>query len=233
MRYWGYLAAKLAAAGLVLGILLYVVLVHMAVPARHPGTVIVSLPPAMAQRMEQAQKEDNRSSSELMSEALRQYLDHRSHAGAPTGIQIEETQPPLVPNPAARLAQPTPPSSDNKDLRRLLAPLDDGGVRVFGSLALMGWFVLGVVALFFIVRDQQYRCRVCLRRLRMPVETGSWGRMLQWGRPRVEYICPYGHGTLRADEVQISGLNNPEWTPQSGDIWEELCGTIVKDDDRK
>ena len=45
--------------------------------------------------------------------------------------------------------------------------------------------------------DQRYRCRVCLRRLRMPVETGSWSRMLQFGRPRIEYICPYGHGTLR------------------------------------
>ena len=86
------------------------------------------------------------------------------------------------------------------------------------------------MAVFFIIRDQRYRCRVCLRRLRMPVETGSWGRMLQFGRPRVEYICPYGHGTLRTDEVQISGLATPEWTPQSGDIWEELCGSIVKDD---
>ena len=60
-------------------------------------------------------------------------------------------------------------------------------------------------------------CRVCLRRLRMPVETGSWSRMLQFGRPRIEYICPYGHGTLREDELQISGLENPEWKAHSGD----------------
>lgn len=119
-----------------------------------------------------------------------------------------------------------------KDLSKLLAPLEDAGARLWGDVALMVWFVAAVVALYFIVRDQRYRCRVCLRRLRMPVETGSWGRMLQFGRPRVEYICPYGHGTLRTSEVQISGLVNPEWTPQSGDIWDELCESIVKDDEK-
>jgi len=113
---------------------------------------------------------------------------------------------------------------------KLLAPLDDAGSRLWYDLALLGWFALVVVAVFFIIHDQRYRCRVCLRQLRMPVETGSWSRMLQLGRPRIEYICPYGHGTLRADEVQISGLAAPEWTPQSGDIWEELCGSIIKDD---
>jgi hypothetical protein len=118
----------------------------------------------------------------------------------------------------------------SKDLLHLAAPLDDGGLRMWYTLALMGWFALAGAALFFIIRDQRYRCRVCLRRLRMPVETGSWGRMLQFGRPRVEYICPYGHGTLRTDEVQITGMATPEWTPQSGDIWEELCGSIIKDD---
>ena len=43
----------------------------------------------------------------------------------------------------------------------------------------------------------------------MPIETGSWSRMLQFGRPRIEYICPYGHGTLSEDELQISGLGKP------------------------
>jgi len=27
---------------------------------------------------------------------------------------------------------------------------------------------------------------------------------------------------LKADELQISGLANPEWTPHSEDIWDEL-----------
>ncbi|MGO9258807.1 MAG: hypothetical protein ACLQU1_21175 [Bryobacteraceae bacterium] len=93
------------------------------------------------------------------------------------------------------------------------------------TAASLAWFLLLTGALYLVILDQRYRCRVCLRKLRMPVETGSWSRMLQFGRPRIEYICPYGHGTLREEELQISGLQNPEWTPHSDDIWEELCAS--------
>jgi hypothetical protein len=93
------------------------------------------------------------------------------------------------------------------------------------TLAVLVWFLVCTATFYFIIWDQRYRCRVCLRRLRMPVETGSWSRMLQFGRPRIEYICPYGHGTLKEDELQISGLENPEWTPHSDDLWEELCAS--------
>jgi len=83
------------------------------------------------------------------------------------------------------------------------------------------WFLAGCGLLWLAWLDQRRRCRVCLRRLRMPVQTGSWGSMLRLGRPRIEYICPYGHGTLKEDEVQISGRETPEWKPTS-DMWEEL-----------
>ncbi len=69
--------------------------------------------------------------------------------------------------------------------------------------------------------DQKYRCRVCLRRVRMPIRVGSWGQMLQRGRPRIDYICPYGHGTLEVPELQISGMEPPDWK-KHGNIWEEL-----------
>ena len=93
------------------------------------------------------------------------------------------------------------------------------------TLAVLIWFLLCCGALSIAVWDQRYRCRVCLRRLRMPVETGSWSRMLQFGRPRIEYICPYGHGTLKEEELQISGRETPEWKPGSEDFWEELCAS--------
>jgi hypothetical protein len=93
------------------------------------------------------------------------------------------------------------------------------------TLAVLLWFLLCVGAIYAIFFDQRYRCRVCLRKLRMPIETGSWSRSLLFGRPRIEYICPYGHGTLKEDELQISGLENPEWTPHSDDIWDELCAS--------
>ena len=109
------------------------------------------------------------------------------------------------------------------------APLLFRDVRVsrFGfdlayTFAVGIWFLVSAGLLYLCVLDQRYRCRVCLRRLRMPVETGSWSRMLLLGRPRIEYICPYGHGTLKEEELQISGLDNPEWT-KSGDMWDELC----------
>lgn len=106
-----------------------------------------------------------------------------------------------------------------------LAPLRDGQQILVYYLLLMGWFLLCAGVLAAITLDQRRRCRVCVHRLVMPVGTGSWGRMLLFGTPRTEYICPYGHGTLKMEELQISGLQAPEWTPHSGDFWEELCAS--------
>ena len=113
-----------------------------------------------------------------------------------------------------------------------LSPLDQGGDKLLINVAFMLWFLLCAGVFYLIVRDQRYRCRVCLRRLRMPIETGSWGKMLQFGRPRIEYICPYGHGTLKAEELQISGLASPEWTPNSDDIWNELTAASKEPSDQ-
>lgn len=92
------------------------------------------------------------------------------------------------------------------------------------TLALGLLFLLSCGMVYAAIWDQRYRCRVCLRRLRMPIGTGSWSRTLQFGRPEIEYICTYGHGRLNVAEVQISGAENPAWTPQSNDIWAELAG---------
>jgi len=92
------------------------------------------------------------------------------------------------------------------------------------TLAVGAWFLLGSGALYLCILDQRYRCRVCLRRLRMPIGIGSWSSMLQRGRPRIEYICTYGHGKLNVPECQISGLENPQWTAHE-DMWEELCAS--------
>jgi len=70
-------------------------------------------------------------------------------------------------------------------------------------------------------------------RWRMPIATGSWSRILQFGQPRIEYICPYGHGTLREDDLQISGIGRSEWQPHSDNIWAELCATGEEAGERK
>ncbi len=98
--------------------------------------------------------------------------------------------------------------------------------------AVGGWFLFSCGLAYLAVLDQKYRCRVCLRRLRMPVQTGSWASMLLWGRPKTEYICPYGHGRLNVDDLQITGSETPEWTPQTEDPWQELCH-LMKSDGRK
>ena len=113
-----------------------------------------------------------------------------------------------------------------------IAPLRDAPDILVYNIVLLGWFLLSVGALAAIVFDQYRRCRVCLRRLRMPMETGSWGSVLLTGRPRIEYICPYGHGTLRLDELRISGIRIPEWTAHDGGLWEEL-GASGKESDKE
>lgn len=93
-------------------------------------------------------------------------------------------------------------------------------------------FLLACGLLYLAILDQRYRCRVCLRRLRMPIQTGSWSSMLQWGRPKIEYICAYGHGRLNVDQVPLAGSEDAEWTPQREDPWDELVSLIKSDGKR-
>ncbi len=98
--------------------------------------------------------------------------------------------------------------------------------RPFGSdlgytFTMMFFFWIAAAIVWAIIWDHRYRCRTCLRRLRMPIATGSWGMQFLMGRPRTEYICPYGHGTLKREELQITGHMEPDWQPHE-DIWKEL-----------
>jgi hypothetical protein len=89
----------------------------------------------------------------------------------------------------------------------------------YTSTLLLFWlFAVGLIRA--IVWDQRRRCRTCLRRLRMPIRTGSWTHVLL-GAPRTEYICLYGHGTLKVDDLQLSGYREPDWEPHR-DMWREL-----------
>jgi hypothetical protein len=86
------------------------------------------------------------------------------------------------------------------------------------AMLLYTLFAVGVVRA--IIWDQRRRCRTCLRRLRMPIQTGSWTHVLL-GAPRTEYICLYGHGTLKVAGLQITGHQEPDWEPNQ-DMWKEL-----------
>lgn len=81
--------------------------------------------------------------------------------------------------------------------------------------------------LFAVVMDQRYRCRTCGRRLRMPVTSGNHAHVI-FKPPRTDYICTYGHGTLKVPELNISGREKPDWKANE-DIWTELYSTSSPD----
>jgi len=45
--------------------------------------------------------------------------------------------------------------------------------------------------------------------------------MLFLGQPSTEYICVYGHGTLKVPELQLTGTTTSDWEPHH-DMWKEL-----------
>jgi hypothetical protein len=208
MRYWAYFAAKLIVAG---GIL-YGSL----------GLLNPLAPP------------------DLGSSAAEPVATVASSKHYPEGPRITAEPDAQI---LAELPEPVERQKKDADAAKLLdieakkrtsVPLNFYGREYLAiNVALMVWFLFGSGMLYLIVYDQRYRCRVCLRRLRMPVETGSRGFMLQLGRPRIEYICPYGHGTLKQEEFQTSGLENPEWTAHSGDMWDELYAASDRDRDEQ
>lgn len=84
-------------------------------------------------------------------------------------------------------------------------------------------------ALFLIILDQRYRCRTCGRRLRMPVNSGSHAHVL-FAPPRTDYICTYGHGTLKVPQLNLSGRDKPDWK-ENEDMWTELTSSAAKEPD--
>ena len=89
------------------------------------------------------------------------------------------------------------------------------------TTAMLLYFLACFGLMHLIIWDQRYRCRTCLRRLRMPVTAGSWPNMFLIGQPRTEYICLYGHGTLKVPEVQFTSKST-DWEQHGDDIWKEL-----------
>ena len=105
-------------------------------------------------------------------------------------------------------------------------PKDPFAFDLAFTFLMLGYWLFATGLLWAVVWDQRYRCRTCLRRLRMPVHTGSWTAVL-FGAPRTEYICTYGHGTLKVADLQITGRQNPDWEPHE-DIWKELFAETKK-----
>jgi hypothetical protein len=90
------------------------------------------------------------------------------------------------------------------------------------ACAQFGWFLLTSGLVWAAVLDQRHRCRACCRRLRMPLSRGAWDKAILFSRPQLEWICPYGHGTMNEPQVQLLGREVPHWDAHDEDIWKEL-----------
>ena len=95
--------------------------------------------------------------------------------------------------------------------------------------AIMVIWLLAIGAMALVIYDQRYRCRSCLRKLRMPVETGAWAQVLRIGTPHMEWICPYGHGTLKVSEIHFAGRLSDNWRENDDNIWHELETAHTRD----
>jgi hypothetical protein len=102
------------------------------------------------------------------------------------------------------------------------------GYDLWWTLGVLVFWLFAVGLFYLVVWDQRRRCRICLRRLMMPVATGSWTHLLLIGPPKTEYICAYGHGTLKVPELQITGREAQDWEAHE-DIWKELYSLDKKD----
>ncbi|MEO8029086.1 MAG: hypothetical protein ABI823_21575 [Bryobacteraceae bacterium] len=88
------------------------------------------------------------------------------------------------------------------------------------TFIVFGFWLISTGLLWGVIWDQRYRCRTCVRHLRMPITTGSW-KYIILAPPRLEWICPFGHGTLKENELQLEGAKQRDWQPHE-DYWKEL-----------
>jgi hypothetical protein len=108
-------------------------------------------------------------------------------------------------------------------------PRDKMGTDLAFTFALMGINLFVYVVGYGFWFDQKYRCRTCLRRLRMPLETGYWSQATIFAPPRLEWICPYGHGTMSQEEILLSGGKPDKWKENDSDFWRAFEDAWRKD----
>ncbi len=103
------------------------------------------------------------------------------------------------------------------------------GTHLPYSLAVMGTDVSVFVVGYFLWLDQRYRCRTCLRRLLMPVATGNFSKATLFAPPKMEWICAFGHGTLREPGAQLGTPAGAEWVRNDDNFWKAFEDAWRKD----
>lgn len=77
-------------------------------------------------------------------------------------------------------------------------------VQVFSTL------IAAPLSALWIVRDQQQRCPLCLRRLSSPARVGERSRSL-FSFSGVEYVCSEGHGLMHVPDFPTSWYPSQRW----------------------
>jgi hypothetical protein len=91
--------------------------------------------------------------------------------------------------------------------------------RLGGITGIM-WDAASILALRWVITDQQRRCPMCLRLLTKPVRIGTPSRtFLEWYG--TESTCPRGHGLLHISEMSSGYSEKPQWL-RLGDSWSAL-----------
>ncbi len=89
-----------------------------------------------------------------------------------------------------------------------------------GGFAGLGFDAAVILALRWVITDQQQRCPVCLRLLTKPVRIGTPSRtFLEWYG--AESTCPRGHGLLHVSEMSSGYSARPQWL-RLDDSWSGL-----------
>ena len=85
------------------------------------------------------------------------------------------------------------------------------GYPLVDELSIWLFLPLAIAALSWSVRDQQQRCRTCLRSLELPVEIGRTGSvLLNWAG--TEMVCSHGHGVLYLPDSPANSLDRDRWS---------------------
>jgi len=88
------------------------------------------------------------------------------------------------------------------------------------ELSIWVFLPLAIAALSWSVRDQQKRCRACLRRLELPVDIGRTGSvLLNWAG--TEMVCSQGHGVLYLPDSPANFLERDRWNSMD-ESWSSL-----------
>jgi hypothetical protein len=103
------------------------------------------------------------------------------------------------------------------------------GTHLQYTFAAIGVDLVLFVVAYFLWLDQRYRCRTCLRRLRMPVATGSFGKATLFSPPHMEWICPFGHGTMREPGAPLGQPAGAEWVKHEDNFWKAFDDAWKKD----